>query len=161
MTASATALRRRRIAEIAVHAAAIVVMAVALAVAEPAAAQETAGTPEAGKVMLELNKTEDQANGCRIYFVLDNTTTESFEAFKLDLVVFAPDGVILRNLATEMAPLRAAKRVVKMFDLADLACDRVGSLLVNDVLECRAAEPRSDCVDLLAVDTRAAVLLVK
>jgi hypothetical protein len=60
-----------------------------------------------------------------------------------------------------MAPLRAAKRVVKMFDLADLACDRVGSLLVNDVLECRAAEPRSDCVDLLAVDTRAAVLLVK
>ena len=161
MIGSATALRWRRIAEIAVHAAAIVVMAVALAIAEPAAAQEAAAAPASGKVMLELNKTEDQANGCRIYFVLDNTTTESFEAFKLDLVVFAPDGVILRNLATEMAPLRAAKRVVKMFDLADLACDRVGSLLVNDVLECQAGGPRSDCVDLLAVDTRAAVLLVK
>ena len=160
MTASATALRRRRIAEIAVHAAAIVAMAAALAIARPAAAQEASAAP-AGKVMLELNKTEDQANGCRVYFVLDNTTADSFEAFKLDLVVFAPDGVILRNLATEMAPLRAAKRVVKMFDLADLACNRIGSLLVNDVLECRAAEPRSDCVDLLAVDTRAAIPLVK
>ena len=147
---------RHRIAEIIVHAAALALMIAAVLLAHPAAAAEEA------KVTLELNKAEDEANGCRVYFVLDNGTADSFEAFKLDLVVFAPDGVILRNLATEMAPLRAAKRVVKMFDLADQPCAGIGSLLVNDVLACEAgAQPRSDCVDLLAVESRAAIALVK
>jgi hypothetical protein len=77
-------------------------------------------------------------------------------------VVFAPDGVILRNLATEMGPLRPEKRVVKMFDLSDQPCDGIGSLLVNDVLECRSAGgPRPDCVDLLTVESRADAALVK
>ena len=157
MPAAPISSRRRRAAEIVVHVAAIGLMIAAVLLATPAAAQETAG-----KVALELNKLEDQASGCRVYFVLDNGTADSFETFKLDLVVFAPDGVILRNLATEMAPLRAAKRVVKMFDLADQPCAGIGSLLVNDVLACEAgAGPRSDCVDLLAVDSRAAVSLVK
>jgi hypothetical protein len=129
-------------------------------VAADAAADEQGAAP--GTVALELNKTEAQPAGCRVYFVLDNGTADSFDAFKLDLVVFASDGVILRNLATEMGPLRADKRVVKMFDLGDLACDGIGSLLVNDVLACSAAgQERADCIDLLTVGSRADVALMK
>lgn len=128
--------------------------------ADAAAADEQGAAP--GTIALELNKTEAQPAGCRIYFVLDNGTPESFDVFKLDLVVFAGDGVILRNLATEMGPLRAEKRVVKMFDLADLACDGIGSLLVNDVLACSAAgQDRGDCIDLVTVGSRASVTLMK
>lgn len=135
---------------------------VAMVAASCASAQEAPAAPVVGKVGLELNKTESQPTGCRVYFVLDNGTADSFDAFKLDLVVFAPDGVILRNLATEMGPLRAEKRMVKMFDLADQPCDGIGSLLVNDVLDCRiGGEPRQDCIDLLVVASRAAAALVK
>jgi hypothetical protein len=136
--------------------AAVALLALAVMAAE-AAAQE----PPAG-VTLELNKTEDQSAGCRVYFVLDNKTANGFDQFKLDLVVFAGDGVILRNLATEMGPLRPEKRVVKMFDLGELACEGIGSLLVNDVLACSSdGQARTDCVDLLAVESRTPVVLMK
>jgi hypothetical protein len=136
--------------------AAVALLALALLAAEATAQEQPVG------VTLELNKTEDQTAGCRVYFVLDNKTASVFDQFKLDLVVFAVDGVILRNLATEMGPLRPEKRVVKMFDLGELACAGIGSLLVNDVLACSTdGEPRTDCVELLAVESRTPVALMK
>jgi hypothetical protein len=137
--------------------AAVALLALALMAAEAAAQEE-----QPAGVTLELNKTEDQSAGCRVYFVLNNKTASSFDQFKLDLVVFAGDGVILRNLATEMGPLRPEKRVVKMFDLGELACEGIGSLLVNDVLACSSdGQARTDCVDLLAVESRTPVVLMK
>ena len=158
MVRHASATLRRLLAPVdaVVIGAAVALLVVALMAAEAAAAEPI------GTVNLELNKTEDQSTGCRVYFVLDNKTASGFDQFKLDLVVFAGDGVILRNLATELGPLRPDKRVVKMFDLSDLSCDGIGSLLVNDVLACSTdGQPRSDCVELLAVDSRAAVTLMK
>lgn len=158
MVRSASVALRRLLAPVdaVVIGAAVALLAVAVMVAEAAAAEQP------GTVTLELNKTEIQSTGCRIYFVLDNRTASGFDQFKLDLVVFAGDGVILRNLATEMGPLRADKRVVKMFDLGELACDGIGSLLVNDVLACSTdGQARTDCIDLLAVESRAAVTLMK
>lgn len=116
----------------------------------------------AAGISLELNRVEDQGTGCRVYFVLDNATADAFESFKLDLVAFGPDGVILRNVATEMGPLRPSKKIVKRFDLADLSCAGLGAILVNDVLECRSGEAaRTDCVELLTVTSRAEVELAK
>ena len=158
MVRSASVALRRLLAPVdaVVIGAAVALLAVAVMVAEAAAAEQP------GTVTLELNKTESQPTGCRIYFVLDNRTASGFDQFKLDLVVFAGDGVILRNLATEMGPLRADKRVVKMFDLGELACDGIGSLLVNDMLACSTdGQARTDCIDLLAVESRAAVTLMK
>lgn len=113
-------------------------------------------------ISLELNRVEDQGTACRVYFVLDNATADAFESFKLDLVAFGRDGVILRNVATEMGPLRPSKKIVKRFDLADLPCAGLGAILVNDVLDCRSGEAaRTDCVDLLTVTSRAEVELAK
>ncbi len=157
MVRHASATLRRLLAPVD---AVVICAALALLLVAVMAAEAAAEPP--GTINLELNKTEDQPTGCRVYFVLDNKTASGFDQFKLDLVVFAGDGVILRNLATEMGPLRADKRVVKMFDLGELSCDGIGSLLVNDVLACSTdGQPRSDCVELLAVDSRAAVTLMK
>jgi hypothetical protein len=51
---------------------------------------------------------------------------------------------------------------VKLFDVAGLACPAVGSILVNDVLECRGGgTDRSDCIDVLEVASRAGIELTK
>jgi len=99
------------------------------------------GTPadaEQGSIAIELNKLETQGNKCMAYFVINNKNKTSYEELKLDLVLFRPDGVIGRRFAVDLAPLKADKRVVKVFELADTSCDQVGSFLINDVIECKA-----------------------
>lgn len=116
----------------------------------------------AGQLNMELNKLEDGDGACRAYVVFDNATGGAFEALRLDLVVFDKNGVIVRRLAVDTAPLRAAKTTVKMFDLAGLACAGIARILVNDVLDCRAGGgAQTDCVDRLTLTSRAGVELVK
>lgn len=114
------------------------------------------------KYEIELNKLEALDKGCRAYFVVNNETATEYEALKLDLVVFQPDGVIGRRMLVNLAPVRASKRSVKQFDLEGTACDQLGSLLVNDVLECKtAAGPVADCLSGLTLKSLTKVQLSK
>jgi hypothetical protein len=113
-----------------------------------AAAQE-------GNIAIELNKLEPHNSDCRAYFVIDNKNDKSYDALKLDLVLFRPDGVIGQRFAVELAPLKAKKRTVKLFDVAGTACDDVGSFLINDVMECKAETGDvTDCLQDISVSSR-------
>ena len=107
-----------------------------------------AATAEEGNVAIELNKLEPNDKDCRAYFVINNKNDTAYDALKLDLVLFRPDGVIGQRFAVELAPLKAKKRTVKLFDVADTSCDDVGSFLINDVMECKASS--GDATDCLA-----------
>jgi hypothetical protein len=112
-------------------------------------------TAQAGKLAVELNKLEGRDHGCRAYLVIDNPTDKSFELFRLDLIFFRTDGVIEKRLALDLAPIRASKKLVKTFDLESTPCTDLGSVLVNDVLECRAdGSSVNDCLGLLSVSSR-------
>jgi hypothetical protein len=123
----------------------------------------TAATATAADGMkVELNKLEDNNGGCRAYVVFENASASSFDSFKLDLVMFAPSGVIARRLAVEAGPLRAAKTSVKLFDVAGLACSEIGQVLVNDVIGCRdGGTERADCVALVELSSKTPVRFVK
>jgi hypothetical protein len=111
---------------------------------------------------VELNKLETYEKGCRSYVVITNTSETGYQAVKLDLVLFQPDGIISRRFAVDLAPLKAAKTTVKLFDIEGLACDKIASLLVNDVLECRSdAGPVADCLSLMALTSVAGAPLTK
>ncbi len=116
----------------------------------------------AAGVALELNKLETTDKGCRVYVVVNNAGDTAYQSFKLDLVLFQPDGVIGKRLALDLAPIRAQKRTVKLFDFDGVPCDRIGSLLVNDMLECRTeAGQQSDCLAGLSVSSLTSVKLSK
>lgn len=120
------------------------------------AASIAAGTAMAqdSDVSVEINKLEPQDKGCRAYVVVGNSSATAYQSLKLDLVVFGTDGVIAKRIALDLAPLKASKRSVKLFDLESIACDGVGSLLVNDVLDCRTeAGPASDCLARLKLSS--------
>lgn len=111
---------------------------------------------------LELNKLEAQENGCRAYFVVDNTSTTAYQALKLAFVLFGPDAVIVREFALDLAPLQAAKRTVKRFDLDGTGCDKVGTLLVNNVIDCKSdAGPLDNCMSNMALSSLTNVQLTK
>jgi hypothetical protein len=76
------------------------------------------------------------------------------QADKLDSRGIHSDGVIGRRFALDLAPLRPSKRTVKEFELDNTSCNDIGSFLVNDILECRAATgPVSDCLTGLKVSS--------
>jgi len=101
---------------------------------------------------VELNAVETAQNRCRMSFVLENKADKAVESLKLDLVVFARDGVIQRRLVVEMGPVRGAKTIVKVFEL-DGECGQFGSVLVNDVTACAPGEPTA-CLDQLGLSSR-------
>ncbi len=131
--------------------------------AQDASPTPAAPSPPAGDaaISIELNKLEPQGQSCRAYFVVGNKGTE-YQELKLDLVLFRPDGVIGRRFAVDLAPLKADKRSVKLFDIEGTKCDEVGSFLINDVMECKAQSGTvSDCLKNISVSTRTKVELNK
>ena len=133
--------------------AATLLSAVALSTS-PMAAPERIG--------IELNRLEDQGANCRAYLVIANAGENAYSGFKLDLVIFDRSGTIIRRLAIDLAPLRAGKTSVKVFDIVDTACGAIGSVLVNEVLDCRDASGNvADCVQRVATSSKLAVSLSK
>ncbi len=122
-----------------------------------------ATTTSSEDIGVELNKLETLKNGCRAYVVVNNKSQTIFKTMKLDLVLFRPDGIIGRRFAVDLAPVRANKRTVKLFDLDGVACDQVGSFLVNDVLECseRGGKEDPNCLARLSVSSLAKAQLSK
>ena len=113
-------------------------------------------------ISVELNKLEPQDKGCRAYIVVDNTSSTGYQAMKLDLVIFQPDGVIGRRVAVDLAPLKPSKKTVKLFDLDGTQCDKIGSLLINDIVECKSdAGPVDQCLAGLKVTSLTSVQLSK
>ncbi len=136
--------------------------AAAAAPAVPAAASPAAASSAAGKIGIELNKVEAYEKGCRFFVVVNNATEQAYPALKLDMALFQPDGVIARQFALDLSPLKAQKKTVKQFDMEGVACDKVGSLFINDVRECKADQgPAPDCLKNLATSTLSNVQLLK
>ena len=125
-------------------------------------AATAAATAAAAPISIELNKLEPQGQGCRAYVVVDNKSDVTYSTLKLDLIVFGTDGVIARRNALDLGPVRASKKSIKTFDLDNPPCDGIGSVLVNDVLECKSAEQSfTDCLDRMSASSRASAPFTK
>ena len=104
------------------------------------------------KFLIELNSIEAVENRCGLNFVIENKSDMAIESMKLDLVVFGPDGGIVRRLLIEMGPVRPLKTIVRTFAV-DNDCAQIGSILVNQVTACTPGNPNT-CLDDLAVSSR-------
>ena len=125
----------------------------------PAAAGTTGSSTG---IALELNKLETYDKGCRAFIVANNTSDTNYQSFKLDVVLFQSDGVIGRRFALDLAPLKPKKRTVKLFELDGQSCDKIGSFLINDVMECKAdAGDQTDCLQHMTTTSLSSVQISK
>ena len=117
---------------------------------------------QAGGIDVELNKLEPVDGACRAYLVTQNLTDSTFEDVQLDVVMFDNDGIVARRLAVQIGPMARNKTSIKVFDIKNLACDDIGQMLLNDVLQCRSDQgARDDCLSLLSVSQRGNVPFIK
>ena len=90
--------------------------------------------------------------------MLRNPRADGLATLTLDLVMFDTDGIIARRLAIEAAPLPAHKTSIKVFDIENLACSRIGLVLLNDVVACAdAGGPRTDCLALVETSAKGSI----
>ncbi len=137
-------------------AAAVMTLAPAILGAAPSYAAD------APLLAVELNKLETYEKGCRAYVVINNAGEQAFQTVKVDLVLFQPDGVIARRFAVDLGPLKSVKKTVKLFDVEGLACDKIASVLVNDVMECKAdSGVIPDCLTKISLSSVAGAPLNK
>jgi len=129
-------------------------------IAAPGHAQDA--EDDAAQIGLELNKLEPQADSCRAYMVVKNTTPHRLEAYALDLVIFDTEEVIANRLRVRLEDLRANKTVVRLFDIPKTRCESVGRLLLNKIATCELAGGGAvDCLDLTRTRSRAGADFVK
>ena len=122
----------------------------------------TEAAPTESGIALELNKLEAYDKGCRAFIVANNTSDVTYQSFKLDVVLFQSDGVIGRRFALDLAPLKPKKRTVKLFELDSQGCDKIGSFLINDVMECKTdTGAQADCLQHLTTSSLTSVQISK
>ena len=115
----------------------------ALSLAAPAFAED---------MQIELNALENAESRCRMTFVIENKGKTALESLKLDLALFNTDGAVYRRMVVDMAPVRAAKTLVKAF-ATDGECAQLGKVLVNEVTACTPGDAAA-CQDQLALSSR-------
>ncbi len=122
----------------------------------PAAAQESSGE-KAAPIKLQLNKAETAGDACRITMLVDNSRGGAFKIYKVDLFAFDTDGVAQKRVAVELGPIPARKTTIKIFDFAGITCQKVGRVLLNDVLACEGDSAREACLERTETESKATI----
>lgn len=125
--------------------------------AHPSMAQDQA------KLTVELNKFEDnEAGGCRAFFLFRNKTEQTFEGFEMSLAILDGQGVIDRLLTIDAAPIPATRTTLKLFEVPELACADISEFLLHELASCRPQnEAEMDCFPILDLKSRTSAALVK
>lgn len=127
-------------------------LSLSLAFVGTAPAQESRPAP----LKLELNRLEPAGDACRTYLLVDNSRGPALKSLKVDLFAFDTEGVAQKRLAVELGPVQEKKTLVRLFDFPQLACPKVGRILLNDVLACEGGDSsRESCLERIETESKA------
>lgn len=120
-------------------------------------------TAQTGGLTVEMNKFEqNEGGGCRAFFLFRNRTPTNFEAFEMSLAILDQNGVIDRLLSINAAPLLANRTTLKLFEIPEIACDRISEVLLHEISACKPQnEAEMDCFPILNLDSKTSAALVK
>jgi len=104
-------------------------------------------------IKIELNNIALRNSVCQVFIRVQNQSDLAYSAFKIDLAFFDKGGVINDRALVDLAPLRARKTSIHVFDMPDLDCDNVGEVLLNDITECKAEDAAATPADCFAAVT--------
>jgi len=90
-------------------------------------------------------------------FVVQNNAESAIDTLKLDLALFDREGAIRPRMIVEMGPVRAAKTIVRTFNV-ETDCRQIASILLNDVSACAPGELGA-CLDRLTLSSRSSTIL--
>jgi hypothetical protein len=90
----------------------------------------------AGTIDIELNRLQQVEGACRLIVVFTNRLDVPIASLEVETVLFDQEGRAERFLVLKSQPLATQKIRVHQYDLADMSCAGIGSVLINDVVGC-------------------------
>lgn len=123
-----------------------------------AAATPSGSMAQEQGLSFELDSLEQVETACRLSFVARNGFDDDLDALILEAVAFNTDAGIAQISLLDFGALPSGSPRVRQFDLAETACDEIGSVLINGVQRCEGA---GDCEAAMSVSSRAGVELMK
>jgi len=114
----------------------------------------------APELAIELNALTPSDTGCRVTFLATNRLGTELTRAGLEVALFGADGGIDRLVSLEFKAMPEGKARVLQFDLADLACEKLSRVLINDVVACdgEGLDPKT-CLAALKPSSRLATSL--
>lgn len=117
------------------------------------------------KLEIELNSIGLRNDTCEVYLRVRNQTPHGFSAFKVDLAFFDHAGVINDRSLVDLAPLRANKTTLHVFQMPEMDCNDIGEVLLNDVTECTPDDGEgpapADCLALVTISAKGDIAFVR
>lgn len=106
-------------------------------------------------LVLELNNTKQMEQSCRFSFLFENKMGQTVDDLGLEVAILDKDDLAQDFLLINSGRLTPNKRRIQQFDLPDLICADIGSVLINDVSECKSAElTAADCLDAIKPNSK-------
>lgn len=141
--------------------AAAALTAAALWAGQARAAEDAAGEGASSSGLhIELNRvTDNGGGGCRLTFVVRNATGGEVPQPRFEFVLFDSDGLVDRLTTFDFGALPPEKTSVRQFDLAGVACGKLGRILVNGPAQCGEGGAAAHCQAQLTLASRAEIPL--
>lgn len=108
------------------------------------------------QLSIQLDNVKQMEAACRLTFVAQNAFNEDVNSIVLETVAFDLEGGVASMTLFDFQKIPAGSMRVRQFDLPNMNCAALGSLLVNGVQTC---ESHLDCEGVLTVSSRADVAL--
>ncbi|WP_039019273.1 hypothetical protein [Halocynthiibacter namhaensis] len=127
-----------------------------LAMAAPAQGETSAS---GATLMIELNTVSETPGGCRLSFLAQNDLSVDLNTLVLETVLFTKDGGVDRLTLFDFQTLPQGRPRLRQFDVSDLSCSALGSILINGVHACAGSDGDTEittdsCRDALRFNTR-------
>ena len=128
------------------------VLVTAALLASPALAQDAG---PARSLALELNALTPSETGCRVTFLATNALGTELVRSAFEIALFGDGGGIERLVSLEFKAMPEGKTRVLQFDIAEVGCDKVSRILINDIVACEGEglDPKV-CYDALKTGSR-------
>ena len=112
----------------------------------------------AASLNLELNKTENGAQGCVATMLIANDLGGTLNQFRLDLVLFNGKGVLFDRLLIDLSPVPANRTTIARFALHAGRCEDISRIILRDVPVCQVREQSNiDCLSGLGFTNRTGI----
>ncbi|ABG33633.1 hypothetical protein CEP88_10165 [Roseobacter denitrificans] len=108
------------------------------------------------QISVHLDNVKQMEAACRLTFVAQNAFEQDVNRIVLETVAFDTKGSVASMTLFDFQKIPAGSMRVRQFDLPNMSCAALGSLLVNGVQTC---ESDVDCEDALTVSSRTDVAL--
>jgi hypothetical protein len=125
---------------------------------QPSPAQETAGLAGNSGLALSLNAADTEEGGCVLSFLVRNSLGGDIEKVVYETVLFTTEGRVERLMLLDMGTLPEGRPRVARFKVAGMACEALGSLLINGAETCEAGDLGAGvCIDALSLSSDARI----